>query len=154
MSLNDTTLIAESARGADIHPGVANPTSVSGGTDPAGANFMKDPTTSEIGAGVDSNFDGHNQARRTFNQTAGVVEGRPGIIESSNIDPLNENSNKDDGWANATSRPTGTAAGAAGPGMVSNAKAMATGAVNMAYGTLMGDEEAKKAGKEAVFGSK
>ncbi|KAK1232963.1 hypothetical protein PQX77_003877 [Marasmius sp. AFHP31] len=37
------------------------------------------------------------------NQQAGVVEARPGIIESSNIDPLNENSNKDDGWANAKS---------------------------------------------------
>ena len=40
------------------------------------------------------NFDGDKQAARTFKQTAGVIEGRPGILETTNIDPLNENSNK------------------------------------------------------------
>ena len=47
-----------------------------------------------MGAGAGPGFDGHEQAARNFSQTAGVVEGRPGIIESTNIDPLNENSNK------------------------------------------------------------
>ena len=46
------------------------------------------------GAGAGDNFDGDKQAARTFKETAGVVEGRPGIIETTNIDPLNENSNK------------------------------------------------------------
>lgn len=55
---------------------------------------VTDPTTDDLGAGAGSNFTGHEQAQRTFKQTAGVVEGRPGIIESANIDPLNENSNK------------------------------------------------------------
>jgi hypothetical protein len=67
------------------------------------ANWHKfkvtDPTTDDLGAGAGANFDGHKQATRNFKETAGVVEGRPGVIESSNIDPLNENSNK--GWLDA-----------------------------------------------------
>jgi hypothetical protein len=55
---------------------------------------VNDPTTEETGAGAGSDFQGHEQAARNFRQTAGVVEGRPGLIESTNIDPLNENSNK------------------------------------------------------------
>lgn len=47
-----------------------------------------------MGAGASSRFRGHEDAQKNFAQTAGVVEGRPGIIESANIDPLNENSNK------------------------------------------------------------
>jgi hypothetical protein len=52
-----------------------------------------DPTNSEMGAGAGSNFQGDRDAARNFRDTSGVVEGRPGIIESSNIDPLNERSN-------------------------------------------------------------
>ena len=55
---------------------------------------MTDPTSETRGAGAGSNFSGDKDAARNFSQTAGVVEGRPGIIESANIDPLNENSNK------------------------------------------------------------
>lgn len=55
---------------------------------------MTDPTSSASGAGAGPNFAGGRDAARNFSQTAGVVEGRPGIIESTNIDPLNENSNK------------------------------------------------------------
>lgn len=55
---------------------------------------VTDPTTDSFGAGVGSNFTGHEDAARNFRKTAGVVEGRPGIVESTNIDPLNENSNK------------------------------------------------------------
>lgn len=55
---------------------------------------VQDPTTEDLGAGAGANFDGAAQAQRTFKETAGVVEGRPGVIESSNIDPLNQNSNK------------------------------------------------------------
>ena len=55
---------------------------------------VNDPATNETGAGAGANFAGSEQAQRNFRESAGVVEGRPGIIESSNIDPLNENSNK------------------------------------------------------------
>ena len=55
---------------------------------------VTDPADSEFGAGAGPNFDGHRQAARTFRQSAGVVEGRPGIIESTHIDPLSETSNE------------------------------------------------------------
>lgn len=57
---------------------------------------MKDPTTTEIGAGAGPGFDGPAQAQRFFNDTAGVVEGRPGVIETSSIEPLAKNSNLGD----------------------------------------------------------
>lgn len=52
---------------------------------------MDDPTTEERGAGAGPNFQGHIQATKNFKNTAGVIEGRPGIIESTHIDPLKEN---------------------------------------------------------------
>ena len=55
---------------------------------------VTDPTTEDTGAGVRGDFEGPKQAARNFKQSAGVVEGRPGIIETTNIDPLNEDSNK------------------------------------------------------------
>ncbi|KAF9005599.1 hypothetical protein BDQ17DRAFT_1424067 [Cyathus striatus] len=149
MSLNDRSLMSETAKSVDVHPGVANPTSASGGRDPVSSNFVQDPTTDEVGAGAGPRFEGHNQAKRVFKESAGVVEGRPGIIESTNIDPLNKNSNKDDGWANTTTRGSGPAGGEGG-GVVG----AITGAAQFMYGQVMGDEEAKKAGKEAVYGRK
>jgi hypothetical protein len=142
---------------------------------------MRDPTTPSLGAGADPDrFEGHLQAKRTLEQAGGgVVEARPGIIESTNIDPLNENSNKGDplqpiaesyvlkeycvgdGWANATdNRPniSGPSAGS-GQGMAANASNVAWGAANtasgaakMAYGTVLGDEATKQQGKEQVYG--
>ncbi|KAJ4001355.1 hypothetical protein F5050DRAFT_1803251 [Lentinula boryana] len=103
MSVNDRSV--GGAIGVDTYPGVANPTSSSDNSNPLVNNFVTNPTTEERGAGAGANFEGDRQATRNFSQTAGVVEGRPGIIESSNIDPLNDNSNKDDGWANATKQP-------------------------------------------------
>lgn len=110
---------------------------------------MTDPTTDDFGAGAGPNFKGHLNARRNFRETAGVVEAIPGLIESTNIDPLNENSNKgafptsracqdvgcslavvssaDDGWANATVAP-GTGSGSSGTGIGS----FASGAANTA----------------------
>jgi len=112
-------------------------------------NFVTDPTLEDKGAGAGPTFEGDKQATRGFKQTAGVIEGRPGIIESAGIDPLNENSNKgkacipmwsslslktlspvDDGWANATSHPTTER----GPGIADRAS------------------NAADAVKEAVFG--
>ncbi|KDQ59565.1 hypothetical protein JAAARDRAFT_33142 [Jaapia argillacea MUCL 33604] len=157
MALNDREMSGN--KGVDIHPGVANPTVSSTHADPLAANFVTDPTSETLGAGAGPTFEGDRQAKRNFAQTAGVIEGRPGIIETTNIDPLNEDSNKDDGWANVPSQPksSSTGAGSGGlvdsaTGVVSGAAGMAGGAAQMAYGTLAGDEGAKNAGKEAVWG--
>lgn len=138
---------------------------------------VNDPTTEDTGAGAGPRFEGHKQAQRNFNETSGVVEGKPGIIESSNIDPLNENSNKgtcfilsvllvltiaaDDGWANATRAPgaspgvSGAASGVASTATdyASQAASVASGAAKFAYGHATGNEEVKRQGSEAVWGS-
>ncbi|KAL0579946.1 hypothetical protein V5O48_002030 [Marasmius crinis-equi] len=68
---------------------------------------INNPTNEQdLGVGQE-HIPGTNTQAATEKQQAGVVEARPGIIESSNIDPLNENSNKDDGWANAKSTTGG-----------------------------------------------
>jgi len=154
MALNDKNL-PTGAQGVGVYPGVANPTSSSMPTNPMETNFVTDPTTEERGAGAGPTFEGDKQATRLFKQSAGVVEARPGIIETANIDPLNENSNKDDGWANATtttsSKPTGGIMSGA-TNIATGTANVATGAAKLAYGTATGDEATKAAGKEAVFG--
>jgi hypothetical protein len=52
---------------------------------------VKGPTTTAHGVGAGA---GDVQARRRLKESAGVIEARPGIIESSNIEPLNKDSNK------------------------------------------------------------
>ncbi|TRM57572.1 hypothetical protein BD626DRAFT_514332 [Schizophyllum amplum] len=155
MSVNDKKL--NQGFGADVYPGVANPTASSNLSNPMRNNMVEDPTSAERGAGAGPDFDGDRQAKRNFSKTAGVVEGRPGIIESAQIDPLSETSNKDDGWANASQTPGGAqtrTAGVAGTAtnLASGAASVASGTAQAAYGYAMGDEQAKKAGKEAVFG--
>ncbi|KII88985.1 hypothetical protein PLICRDRAFT_53482 [Plicaturopsis crispa FD-325 SS-3] len=140
MSVNDKDPFIGGNKGVETYPGVANPTSGGSITDPLAANFVTDPTTEDTGAGAGPKFEGGRQAQRGFAATAGVVEGRPGIIESTNIDPLNENSNKDDGWANSSS------------GVVDGSKSVASGAASVAYGTVTGNEAAKQAGKEQIYG--
>ncbi|KAH9842556.1 uncharacterized protein C8Q71DRAFT_733397 [Rhodofomes roseus] len=161
MSLNDKDITLGGNKGVDTHPGVANPTSSSNHADPLGSNFVSDPTSDDLGAGAGPNFSGNREAARNFSKTAGVIEGRPGIIESVNIDPLNENSNKYDGWANATNAPSSTGAtvgstassyGASATTAAENAASVATGAAKLAYGHAVGDEVTKQAGKEAVWG--
>ena len=51
---------------------------------------VTDPTDDNFGAGAGPNFRGHRDAARNFRQSAGVCEGRPGIIESTHIAPLND----------------------------------------------------------------
>ncbi len=61
---------------------------------------VNNPTTRSTGAGAatsagaDPKFRGGRDAHRSMKEKAGVIEAYPGIIESTNIDPLNENSNK------------------------------------------------------------
>ncbi|KAI0747653.1 hypothetical protein C8Q80DRAFT_688859 [Daedaleopsis nitida] len=159
MALNDTDQTLGGNRGVDLHPGVANPTISSTHADPLKANFVTDPTDETLGAGAGPHFTGPRDAARNFSQTAGVVEGRPGIIESTNIDPLNENSNKDDGWANAqsgtgagvTDRAGGLAQGAynTATSVASGAATMASSAAQTAYGYVAGDPKSRQAGKES-----
>ncbi|ESK93053.1 hypothetical protein Moror_8956 [Moniliophthora roreri MCA 2997] len=133
MALNDKPM---RNMGTDVHPGVANPTAHSNNSDPMQDNFVTDPTTDDRGAGAGPNFEGDRMAARNFKQTAGVIEGRPGIIETTNIDPLNENSNKDDGWANAKSNPAQQ-----GGGIAATATSMVTDAANKTYEVLTGQKK-------------
>ncbi|KAF4615276.1 hypothetical protein D9613_003012 [Agrocybe pediades] len=91
MSINDQTMLSQTGKGSDIYPGVANPTSsASGTTNPIMANFVDNPTTPSVGAGAGSDFNGHEDAKRSLQNPAGVVEARPGIIEYSNVAPLDK----------------------------------------------------------------
>lgn len=54
---------------------------------------VDNPTSDDLGAGAPANFEGGKQAKQTLNDTSGVI-GHNSTIESTNIDPLNENSNK------------------------------------------------------------
>ncbi|KAH9484325.1 hypothetical protein JR316_0003806 [Psilocybe cubensis] len=118
MALNDQNILQQSGMGANTYPGIANPTPSSGAVDPTASNFVNDPTTATRGAGAGLNFEGHKNAKQNLRDAAGVVEARPGIIETTNIDPLNENSNKDDGWANATTKTANTSHKDEEPGVV------------------------------------
>jgi len=106
----------------DVWPGSANPTTRNAGGDTRAANFIDDPTTGERGAGAPSNFTGDRAAKKAMLAQAGVIESQPGIIETTNIDPLNQDSNKDDGWAghSNTKRPDKSQAGVieAHPGII------------------------------------
>ncbi|KAF9069933.1 hypothetical protein BDP27DRAFT_1324830 [Rhodocollybia butyracea] len=133
MAVNDRT--QGGAVGVDTYPGVANPTSSSDTSNPLVNNFVADPTTAERGAGAGPNFDGDKQAARNFKETAGVIEGRPGIIETSNIDPLNHDPNKDD-WAN-TKQPQ---AARTTEGFVSTATTKVSEAANKAYEKATGQK--------------
>ncbi|KAJ7774741.1 hypothetical protein B0H16DRAFT_1759628 [Mycena metata] len=155
MALNDRNL-PNVAQGVGVYPGVANPTSSSVPDNPMDTNFVNDPTSEERGAGAGPNFEGDKAAKRLFKQTAGVIEGEPGIIESTNVHPLRPDSNDDDGWAHATVKPgsqsTNTTSEPAG--VAAQAANIATGGAKMAYGYATGNEEVKREGTEAVYGKK
>ena len=48
----------------------------------------KHPSTKQKHAGAGDQSASSRQARHAMKEAAGVIEGRPGIIESTNIDPL------------------------------------------------------------------
>ncbi|KAI0668513.1 hypothetical protein C8Q78DRAFT_1047498 [Trametes maxima] len=161
MSLNDKDVTLGANTAVDPYPGVANPTASSTHADPLAANFVTDPTTEALGAGAPNDFAGHKEVQRNFGKSAGVVEGRPGIIESTNIDPLNENSNKDDGWANAQSSrerlsSAGSSLGSAAQATYNTATSVVSGAASVVSGVgqsayrriVAGDEKARRSGKE------
>lgn len=74
----------------DVWPGSANPTTASVGGDIRAANFVDNPASEERGAGAPNNFTGDRMAKKAMMAEAGVIESQPGIIESTNIAPLNE----------------------------------------------------------------
>jgi len=88
MSLNDKDVSLGGAKGADVYPGVMNATSSSDTSNPMAQNFVDDPTSTEKGAGAGATFAGGKDAKAALRAGAGVVEARPGIIDSSNIEPL------------------------------------------------------------------
>ncbi|KAF7984041.1 hypothetical protein HWV62_17565 [Athelia sp. TMB] len=153
MSLNERDTTIAGAKAVDTYPGVANPTSFTSNGNPMAANFVGDPTSDDRGAGAGPDFQGGAQAQRGLNATAGVV-GHDRTIESTNIDPLNENSNKDDGFANVTGTGKADAHMEQARGMGQRAYEAASGAANLAYGHVVGDEAAKQAGQEALYGER
>jgi len=143
----------------DRNPGITNPTtshtttSSSTNLTPSGSNivreFVLDSASDEFGAS--SGLSPKQAARQNYRQTAGVIEGRPGIIETSHIDPLNEKSLYEDEWKSEGS-PIDAAGTGSAADILTSAAAVASGAARMAYGTLVGDEQVKLAGREAMFG--
>jgi hypothetical protein len=101
-----------------------------------------------------------------MNAEAGVIESQPGIIESTQIDPLDPNRNIDEEFAasktSALSEPAsnphsegfgGSSAseGSPAPGMAKGALNMATGmtsaAAKMVYGAAVGDQDTLENGR-------
>jgi len=77
------------------------------------SNFIDNSAGNERGAGASKNFTGDRMAKKSMRAEAGVIESQLGIIETTNIDSLNQNSNKDDscsGYKN-TKKPEKAEAG-------------------------------------------
>jgi len=77
-TMNDPVTPRETARSVGGFPG-------GGLLNPISANFVDDPTLPTKGAGARTS---EREAKRQMRAQAGVIEARPGIIESTNIDPL------------------------------------------------------------------
>ncbi|KAG9099488.1 hypothetical protein FS749_001169 [Ceratobasidium sp. UAMH 11750] len=137
MSVNDVNL--GTAQPLDVYSGVANPTAASITNDPKRDNFVTDPTSEEAGAGAGPTFQGGKDAERALKPGAGVVEARPGLIESSNIPPLSG----DEPGFNAPSNTTATSTGVG---------STLSGGAKVAYGTLAGDQATLEQGKREYYG--
>ncbi|KZT44197.1 hypothetical protein SISSUDRAFT_1057183 [Sistotremastrum suecicum HHB10207 ss-3] len=156
MALNDRDVTLRPGASNDQWPGTMNPTSSGVGGDHMAANYVDDPTNPEGGAGAGSEFHGDRDAAKAMKGMAGVVESRPGIIESTEIDPLSETSNKDDGWANATQNPGANASdnvSSTASDILASASNVAAAAAKSAYGSATGNEQLAKEGRDALFGS-
>lgn len=149
MALNERNIGTNKTAGA--YPGIANPTS-------RGASLSTkatDPSAEETGAGTGSQLGGHRddakhaqrEAMHTRRASAGVVEGHPGIIESSHIEPLDEDYKEGEAGRGRTmgrSTPVQTQA------LKDRITTAAEGAANIVYGVASGDQQATNAGKEAL----
>ncbi|KAI6103539.1 hypothetical protein F5141DRAFT_1239170 [Pisolithus sp. B1] len=132
MALNEHNIGTNRTAGA--YPGIANPTLHSASFNP----MVTDRPTEETGA------EKRCTPRRA---SAGVVEGHPGIIESSHIEPLDEEYKEGEaGRGRTMGRSTPMQAQA----LKERISAAAEGAANVVYGVATGDQQATNAGKEAL----
>ncbi|KAF7304779.1 G-patch domain-containing protein [Mycena kentingensis (nom. inval.)] len=118
MSLNDKNLPGV-VQGADVYPGMANPTSSS----------------------VPNNSMGMGDDKQKSKAAAGVIESEPGIIESTNVHPLREDSNELDGWAHTNAKTTADAPGIAE--RAANVAGVAVESVKSGYARFTGSETKK-----------
>ncbi|QRW05126.1 SGT1-ecdysoneless-like protein [Ceratobasidium sp. AG-Ba] len=130
MSMNDIDL--NPAQGADVYSGVANPTAASVANDPRRDNFAR--------AGAGPTFDGGKDAERALKPAAGVVESKPGLIESTNIPPLSQ---EEEPGFNAPSDSTKSTGGIG---------STISGGAKLAYGTVTGDQATLEQGKQEYYG--
>jgi len=152
MALNDRDPTIGGFKSVDVHPGVANPTSFGGTGNPLAANFVDNPTSQDKGAGAGPKFQGGSQAARSLKQTSAVKEGSSGIIETTHIDPLNDNPNKDDGFANGSQTPGSGNRQGLGQKAANTTSEKAGGTAKAAYGTVTGDQAIKQTGKDSIYG--
>ncbi|KAI6028825.1 hypothetical protein F5J12DRAFT_396887 [Pisolithus orientalis] len=140
MALNERDNGASKA--ASIYPGsTSNPK-------------VPEPTFGEKGTGTGAHLKGHRDdikhaqrdAMHTRRASAGVVEGYPGIIESSHIEPLDEEYKEGAGRGRTMGRSIPTQ----GQGLKERLATAAEGAANIVYGVATGDHQATKAGKESL----
>ncbi|KZP24816.1 hypothetical protein FIBSPDRAFT_929685 [Athelia psychrophila] len=120
------------------------------GGNPVAANFVDNPTSDDLGAGAGPNFHGGAHHKHPLKDTAGVI-GNTDIIESAHIAPLIENSSNDDCFANMATdtRSKADVNLEQARGVGQRAYETVSGAAQMAYGHVVGDESAKQAGHEA-----
>lgn len=110
---------------------------------------MKDPFKDAHGVISGDNIHGYREAKRSM---AGVVEARPGIIESCNIDPLHKDEEDNDSSIKGTIHATAANVTSSMTDSFNAATGMATGATKMAYGKAAGDEATLQQGRREWSG--
>lgn len=138
-------------------PGIANmvDSNTIDGMHNTNPNFANAPNSSSFGAGSGPDFqfqEPESNAQRGRIGRAPIAERPSGILESTNIDPLNENSNKDDGWANVKGGPEGGHTDA--KVQEGQQTSFAAGVLKLAMGKISGNEQKETEGREAVHGKK
>lgn len=110
-----------------------------------------------LGQRAGENFADHKQAAQTYKETAGVVEGSLASTSLKIAIVLTAYLPTEDGWVNARSACAGfTSVTSSAPRSAVNAASgtatAAAGAARVAYGHAVGEEAAKKVGKESLWG--
>ncbi|KAH7889266.1 hypothetical protein F5I97DRAFT_1842957, partial [Phlebopus sp. FC_14] len=125
---------------------IYNPTAHTTHGDPLASTYIKDPMDEQMD---DDNFT-RGLTKRQSREMAGVIEARPGIIESTHIDPLSDD--EDDPWTHVEDpRPKQQQQPRQGtPGMKERMRNAAGGATDVVYGVATGDKDTARAGKEAL----
>ncbi|KAI6045438.1 hypothetical protein EDC04DRAFT_59308 [Pisolithus marmoratus] len=148
MALNERD-IGSTNKMAGAYSGAAYPTLCRSSSNP-----QVTETTLETGTGTGTQCRDHRDdvkhaqrdAMHARRASAGVVEGYPGIIESSHIEPLDEEYKEDAGRGRTMGRSTPLQS----QGLKERIATAAEGAANIVYGVATGDHQATKAGKETL----